>query len=98
MANNNNVEEMEELDNLITLTDEETGEEKNFEVLATAEIEGVIYYALIEAEEESDEYIILRATEDGDSILFETIEDDEEFERAEDYFNDLFFSEMDYDA
>ena len=98
MAKNNNVEEMEELDNLITLTDEETGEEKNFEVLATAEIEGVIYYALIEAEEESDEYIILRATEDGDSILFETIEDDEEFERAEDYFNDLFFSEMDYDA
>ena len=83
---------------VFTLTDEETGEEKDFTLLARAEIEGQLYFALEPAdEEESDEYVILRVSEDGDDILLETIDDDEEFERAEDYFNDLFFSEVDYD-
>jgi hypothetical protein len=36
--------------------------------------------------------------EDGDDIILESIDDDDEFEKAEDYFNDLFFSEIDYDA
>ena len=98
MSNTNNVDETKELDNIITLTDEETGEERDFAVLATAEIDGKIYYALEDAVEETEEYIILRAIEEEDSVLFETIEDDEEFEKAEDYFNDLFFNEMDYDA
>ena len=82
---------------VVTLTDEETGEEKDFELLARAELDGKLYFALVPADEESEEYVILRAEEDGDDILLETIESDEEFEKVEDYFNDMFFSEIDYD-
>ncbi len=94
---NMNVEELDEAP-IFTLTDEETGEEKDFELLANADIDGKRYFALTPADEESDEYVILRVTEDGDDIILESIEDDEEFEKAEDYFNDLFFNEIDYDA
>ena len=87
----------EELPDVITLTDEETGEEIEFEVIATAEIDSKLYYALVPANEESDEYLILRVTEDGDDVIFETIEDDDEFEKAEETFNDMLFDEVDYD-
>lgn len=91
------IEEEEELDNIITLTDEETGEEKEFEFLARGEIDGGLYFALVPANEESDEYVILKAREDGDDIIFESVDDDDEFDKAEEYFNDLFFNEIDYD-
>ncbi len=92
------LEEEEELDGgIITLTDEETGEEQDFELYARATIDDNDYFALVPCEEDADEYVILRATIDGEDILFETIEDDEEFEKVEDYFNDLLFSEADYD-
>ena len=97
---NNNVEEIvdEELEsNIITLTDEETGEEVDFELYARATIDGNTYFALVPCDENDDEYVILKATEEGDDILFETIESDEEFEKVEDYFNDLLFNEVDYD-
>ena len=91
--------ETEELEsNIVTLTDEETGEEKDFELIARATLDEKLYFALVPVEdEESEEYVILRATVDGDDILFETIEDDDEFDKVEDYFNDLLFSEVDYD-
>ena len=97
MADNEKNLNEEELANIITLTDEENGEQKDFEVIANAEIDGKLYYALVPANEESDEYVILRATEDGDDIIFETIDDDDEFEKAEDVFNDMLFDEIDYD-
>ncbi len=83
---------------IITLTDEDTGEDVEFAVLASAKIDENLYYALVPADdEEAEEYVILRVTEDGDDILMESIDDDEEFEKVEEYFNDLFFSEVDYD-
>ena len=94
---NVNVEELEE-PFIITLTDEETGEDKEFELLAQATIDEKVYYALVPANEESDEYAILRVTEDGEDLILESIDDDDEFAKAEDYFNDLFFNEVDYDA
>lgn len=97
---NENVNEAEESDEapVFTLTDEETGEERDFVLLAEGTVDGKLYYALADAEdEESEEYVILRVTEDGEDILLESVDDDDEFERAEDYFNDLFFSEVDYD-
>ena len=92
-------EEENELDEVpvFTLTDEETGEEKDFELLARAELDGKLYFALVPADEESEEYVILSVEEDGDDLILETIESDEEFEKVEDYFNDLFFNEIDYD-
>ena len=92
-------EEVDELGEspVFTLTDEETGEEQDFEIYARATIDEKIYFALVPVDDDGEEYVILRATVDGEDLLFETIEDDEEFEKAEDYFNDLFFSEVDYD-
>ena len=89
----------EELEsNLITLTDEETGEEKEFELYARCTIDDNLYFALVPADDEGDEYVILKATVDGDDMILETIEDDDEFDKVEDYFNDLLFNEIDYDA
>ncbi len=94
---NVNMEEVDEAP-IITLTDEETGEEKDFEVLASATVEEKLYYALVPADDEdAEEYIILSVTEDGDDLVLSSVDDDDEFERVEDYFNDLFFSEVDYD-
>ena len=92
-------EEADELGDIVyTLTDEETGEELDFQLIARATIDDVLYFALVPADdEECEEYVILRVTEDGDDLILESIEDDDEFERAEDYFNDLLFSEVDYD-
>lgn len=88
----------EELEsNLITLTDEETGEEKEFELYARCTIDDNLYFALVPADDEGDEYVILKATVDGDDMILETIEDDDEFDKVEDYFNDLLFNEIDYD-
>ena len=83
---------------VIVLTDGETGEDMEFDVLARAEIDGKLYYALAPVGDESDEYIILSAQEDGEDIVFESVDDDDEFEKAEDFFNDLFMNaDVDYD-
>ena len=95
---NKNPELEEELDeNIITLTDEDTGEEQDFEIYAQATIDEKIYFALVPVDDDGDEYVILEYKEDGDDVILETIEDDEVFEKVEDYFNDLLFSEVDYD-
>lgn len=93
-------EEVEELEEMVyTLTDEETGEELDFQLIARATIDEKLYFALIPAnDEECDEYVILRVTEDGADLLLESIDDDDEFDKVEDYFNDLLFSDADYDA
>ena len=93
-----NPELEEELEvNVITLTDDETGEEQDFEIWARDVIDGQLYYALVPTDEESEEYVILKATEKDNEVFFETIDDDEEFYKVEEYFNDLLFSEVDYD-
>ena len=83
---------------IITLTDDETGKEQDFEVIAEGTVDGKNYFALVEANVETDEYVILEYREDGDEVILETIEDDDVFEKVEDYFNDLLFSELDYDG
>ena len=92
-----NEEELEESP-VFTLTDEETGEEKDFELLASATIDDKLYYALVPADdEEAEEYIILSVTEDGDDLVLTSVDDDDEFDKVEEYFNDLLFNEVDYD-
>lgn len=86
---------------IYTLTDED-GNEGEYEQIGVAEVDGKVYHALIplneNGEEAGDEYIILRTEtdENGDEYLA-TIEDDEEFDRIADLFDDE-FSEIDYDA
>ena len=95
----NTKEEIEDLGDIIyTLTDEDTGEEIDFQLIARATLDDVLYFALVPADdEECDEYVILRVSEDGEDVLLESIDDDDEFEKVEEYFNDLLFGEVDYD-
>ncbi|MBR5144482.1 MAG: DUF1292 domain-containing protein [Clostridia bacterium] len=95
----NNNEEIEDLGDIIyTLTDEDTGEEIDFQLIARATLDDVLYFALVPADdEECDEYVILRVSEDGEDVLLESIDDDDEFEKVEEYFNDLLFGDVDYD-
>lgn len=96
---NINDEEVEDLEDIIyTLTDEETGEEIDFQLIARAVIDEVLYFALVPAnDDECEEYVILRVSEDGEDVILESIDDDDEFEKVEEYFNDLLFGEVDYD-
>lgn len=81
----------------ITLTDEE-GKETTFEVIGTFEIEQEQYIALIPADTDEDECVLLKMTtdENGESLLV-TIDDDDEFERAAAAFEDEFMGECDLD-
>lgn len=98
---NNGIEENEEYDpEIYTLTDED-GNELNFALLGTLEHEGNVYKAMIpcdeNGEETSEEYVILKLTqdEDGEDMLV-TIDDDEEFDNIADIFDDE-FSDIYYD-
>ena len=86
-----------------TLTDED-GNELQFEVIGSAEINGCMYYAMVPVDEEpaSDEYceyVILKAEkdEDGEDVLV-TVDDDDEFDDIADYFDDMLSDEADYDV
>ena len=91
-------EVVEEESIIVTLTDLEDNSEKQFELIGEGELDGKHYFALAPLENEDGEYYIFRGIEEenGD-MTFETIEDDKEFDAVEDYFNDLLFSDFDYD-
>jgi uncharacterized protein YrzB (UPF0473 family) len=96
---NEEEEEYEEIETF-TLTDED-GNESEFELLDTAELDGVTYYAMQELDENGepvgDEYVILRVeTDENGEEYLSSIDDDEEFDRVADYFDDQ-FSDIDYD-
>ena len=84
-----------------TLTDED-GNEIEFELVGSAEIDGVEYFAMVPTDSESAEdgmveYVVLKKeTVDGEE-MFVTIDDDDEFDKVADYFDDMFDSEEDYD-
>jgi uncharacterized protein YrzB (UPF0473 family) len=82
---------------VFTLTDED-GNESQFELLGNLELDGNKYVALIPFEGEDDEYVILKISTDesGNEILL-TIDDDEEFDKVADAFEDSFMGEYDLD-
>ena len=84
---------------IYTLTDEE-GNDEEFELIGKYMENGITYNALIPADEkkQTGEYIILRreADENGD-IYLATIEDDDEFDRIADIFDES-FNKFDYDG
>lgn len=83
---------------VFTLTDEE-GNESDFEFIGRIELDNNTYVALIPVEGTEEEYVILKVEtdENGEEMLI-TIEDDDEFDKAADAFEDEFMSEIDYDA
>ena len=86
-----------EKENVFTLTDEE-GNESEFEFLGEMSIDDITYLALIPLGGDEDEYVVLKVEvdENGDELLV-TIDDDEEFDRVADAFEDSFMGEIDLD-
>ena len=84
-----------------TLTDE-NGVESEYELIGTCEMNGNTYYALVPADAAEDaeflEYVILKLEkeENGEAYLV-SIDDDDEADEVEDYFNDYLADEIDYD-
>jgi len=82
-------------DEIFTLTDED-GNESEFELLGSKEVDGTLYLALAPIEEnEEGEYVILKMStdEDGEDVLL-TIDDDDEFEKIADLFDDELFEDV----
>jgi len=81
----------EEEMNLVELSDEEGGITK-CEVYDIVEFEGKTYAMLLPVEddnEEDPELIVLEYIEEGEECRFESIEDEEEFNRVCDYIESL---------
>ncbi len=90
--------EMEELEpDRVVLTDEE-GVEREFDIIGTLEMEGNEYFALVAVEGDEDEYIILKAVEENGEEVLITIDDDDEFDRVADAFDNEMMEEIDLDA
>ena len=90
---------MENEREFFTLTDED-GNEIEFELIGTVEVEGVTYHAMIPADQQGEEqgfyeYVILKTEvdEDGEEMLV-TLDDDAEFDKVADIFDDMFSEEM----
>ena len=83
---------------VFTLTDEE-GNESDFEFIGRIELGENTYVALVPVDGDEEEYVILKVdTDENGEEYLSTIEDDEEFDKAADAFEDEFMSEIDYDA
>ena len=103
IKNNKGAANEAEQENIITLTDED-GKEIDFEVIGDAEIDGVVYYAMTPAGAQENnegivEYVLLKLIEDEDGDeVFVTVDDEDEFDKVANFFDDMFDSEEDYDA
>ncbi len=83
---------------IYTLVDE-NGVECQFECIARYDEGENVYFAMLPLDEnDSDEYVILKleTDEDGEQSLV-SVDDDAEFDKISDIFDDMLFSEVDYD-
>lgn len=80
----------------VTLTDEE-GVEREFDIIGTLEIDGNSYFALVPVDSNDDEYIILKTAEENGEEFLITIDDDDEFDKVADAFDNELMEEYDYD-
>lgn len=80
-----------ENDQLIETVDE-NGNVITFELFDIVEVDEQEYALLLPAESEAgedDEIVLMRLTKDGEDYIFETIDDDEEFEKVASYVENL---------
>ena len=80
----------EELDNTIEIIDDD-GTIIKCELYDIVEFDGKQYAVLAEkdSEDEEPELVLMRYTEEGEESYFETIDDDDEFERVSEYIENL---------
>lgn len=80
---------MADEDQIIETVDE-NGKVVRFELFDVVEVDEQEYALLLPVEtEENDELVLMRLTKDGDEYLFETIEDDEEFDKVATYVENM---------
>ena len=80
-----------ENDQLIETVDE-NGNVITFELYDIVEVEEQEYALLLPTDSqagEEDELVLMRLTKDGEDYLFETIDDDEEFNKVAEYVENL---------
>ena len=71
-------------------TVDENGNVVKFELFDIVEVDEQEYALLLPVEdEESDEVVLMRLTKDGEEYLFETIDDDDEFNKVADYVENM---------
>ena len=104
LDNDNDMEEVEI--EIYTLTDED-GKESDFELIGRHDVDGQSYVAMVPIGEDGEEidedeeggFVILKVVEEENGEEgFVEIEDDEEFDRIADIFEDELFEDMDYDG
>lgn len=84
---------MTEEDEVVTLVDEE-GAEHDFTVIDIIEVEGAEYAIMLPVDEENNEAIILKFSKDeDDNELLVDIEDDEEWEKVSDAWEEMIAEE-----
>ncbi len=89
--------EQEFEESLITLTDED-GQECQFEVIGTFAVGDEQYMALIPADSDDDECVLLKTvTDENGELVMVTIDDDDEFERAAAAFEEEYMGDCDLD-
>ncbi|MCH5323917.1 MAG: DUF1292 domain-containing protein [Eubacterium sp.] len=89
---------------LIDLEDEE-GNTVTFEVFYRLEVDGAVYYALTpysedensDSDEDEDEVVFLKEMENDGEKYLDTIDSDEEYDRAAEAFFELFSEMFDYE-
>jgi uncharacterized protein YrzB (UPF0473 family) len=102
--NENGNENENELEMEIYTLTEEDGKESDFELIGRVDVEGQSYVALapldldIDDEDEEGGFVILKVVEEDGEEVFVTIDDDEEFDRIADIFEDELMQDMDYDG
>lgn len=80
---------MAEEDQIIETVDE-NGNTVKFELYDIVEVDEQEYALLLPVDEEDNEEVVLmKLTKDGDDYLFETIDDDEEFNKVADYVENM---------
>jgi hypothetical protein len=85
--------EMEEM-NIITLTDAETMEKVELEIVEDLTIDGEHYVILAPLDEEDDAYVY-KVIKEGEKASYEMVDDEAEFNKVVEEYNRIFEEEMD---
>lgn len=82
--------DIEDKDNIVETVDED-GNVINFKLFDIIEFENKEYALLLPAdgEEEDDEIVIMRLVKEDEEYSFETIDDDDEFDKVSAYLEEL---------
>jgi len=94
-----NLEEWDEEEVEVYTLEDEEGNESEFTLIKRMEIDGQAYVAFEpfeeeDAEDDEDSFVILKVINENGEEVFVTIEDDDEFDKVADIFEDQLMEEM----